>query len=218
MEATLTAEHRDGTGKGVARKLRATGRVPGILYGAGQTPIPIHVSGQDLLHLFHGAGGNSVLVDLTVDGKKHLAIARDIQRDHLRGRYVHVDFMEVHANETFTLSVEIHETGEAPGIKLGGVIEHHLREVEIECLPTNVPAGLVADLSTLEIGDMLRVGDLHPVPGVTVLTDPETLVISVITPAILRTEAELVVSGEEAAAGVEGEAPEEPVAEEGGEG
>ncbi|HEX6844719.1 MAG TPA: 50S ribosomal protein L25, partial [Actinomycetota bacterium] len=206
----------------------ADGRVPGILYGGGQDPIPIHVSGQDLLHLFHQAGGNSVLVDLEVDGKKHLAIAREIQRDHLRGRYVHVDFMEVRADETFTLSVEIHEIGEAAGLKLGGVLEHHLREVEIECLPTNVPEGMVIDLSGMEIGDIRRVGDLIPVEGVTVLTDPEISVVSVITPAALRTEADLLLPGEE---GVEaegeaegeaepGEAPTEAEApaEEGGEG
>jgi len=144
METTLTATLRDGTGKGAARKLRAAGRVPGILYGVGQTPIPFHVAGKDLLHLFHQAGGNSVLVDLDVEGAKHLVIAREIQKDHLRGRYIHVDFMEVRANETFTLSVEIHETGEAPGVKLGGVIEHHLREVEIEGVGTLAGTSLVA--------------------------------------------------------------------------
>lgn len=223
METTLTATRRDGTGKGVARKLRAEGRVPGILYGGGQDPIPFHVSGQDLLHLFHQAGGSSVLVDLEVDGEKHLAIAREIQRDYLHGKYVHVDFMEVRANETFTLSVEIHEIGEASGLKLGGVLEHHLREVEIECLPTNVPEGMVIDLSGMEIGDIRRVGDLLPVEGVTVLTDPEISVVSVITPAALRTEADLALPGEEGAEveeGAEGEAPapEAAEAEEGGEG
>lgn len=221
METTLTATHREGTGKGAARKLRAAGRVPGILYGLGQQPIPFHVAGKDLLHLFHQAGGNSVLVDLEVDGTKHLVIAREIQRDHLHSRYVHVDFMEVRANETFTLSVEIHEIGEAPGVKLGGVIEHHLREVEIECLPTNVPEGVVIDLSTMEIGDIRRVEDLEPLEGVTVLTDPDTPVISVITPAALRTEADLAMPGEEGAEVAEGEIPEGETpapAEEGGEG
>jgi len=224
METTLHAELREGTGKSVTRKLRADGRVPGILYGSGLDPIAFHVAGQDLLHLFHQAGGNSVLVDLEVGGKTHLAIAREIQRDHLHGRYVHVDFMQVRRDETFTLSVEIHEIGEAPGVKLGGVIEHHLREVEIECLPTDVPEGLVADLSNLEIGDMIRVADLQQVKGVTILTDPDTPVISVVTPAALRTEADLTLPGEEAvvpeeaAAEVPAAAPEGEEPQEGGEG
>lgn len=223
METTLHGELREGTGKSVTRKLRAGGRVPGILYGSGLDPIAFHVAGQDLLHLFHQAGGNSVLVDLEVGGKKHLAIAREIQRDHLHGRYVHVDFMQVRRDETFTLSVEIHEIGEAPGVKLGGVIEHHLREVEIECLPTDVPEGLVADLSNLEIGDMIRVGDLHVVEGVTILSDPDTPVISVVTPAALRTETDLTLPGEEAAVPEEAPVAEEPAPDgeepqEGGEG
>jgi large subunit ribosomal protein L25 len=226
METTLTANRRTDAGKGVARKLRAAGRVPGILYGAGVDPTPIDVSAQDLLHLFHGAGGTSILVDLEVDGQVHLALPREVQRDHIRGRYVHVDFLAVRRDRKVTMSVEIRETGDAPGVKEGGVIEHHLREVEIEVMPTDVPEGVTADISGLEIGDMLRVGDIVPPEGVTIITDPETPVISVITPAALRTEADLGLPGEE---GVEGEAAEEeaaeapaaeepPAVEEGGEG
>jgi large subunit ribosomal protein L25 len=226
METTLTATVRDDAGKGVARKLRAQGRVPGILYGAGVESTPIHVSAQDLLHLFHGAGGTSILVDLEVDGTTHLALPREVQRDHIRGRYIHVDFLAVRRDRKVTMSVEVHETGEAAGVKAGGVIEHHLREVEIECMPTDVPEGIEADVSALEIGDMLRVGDIVAPEGVTILTDPDTPVISVITPAALRTEADLGLPGEEAPEGEapaeeEGEAPAEAPAaeaEEGGEG
>jgi len=221
MEATLKAEVRDGTGKGVARKLRAQGRVPGVLYGSGVEPTSIHMSAQDLLHLFHQGAS---LVDLEVAGKTHLVIPRDIQRDHLRGQYVHIDFFAVSRTEKVTLTVEIRETGEAPGVKTGGVIEHHLREVDILCMPGDVPDGIEAVLSGLELGDMLRVSDLIIPGGVEMLTDPNTPVISVVTPAALRTEVDLSVPGEEApeAAAVEAAAPEveaEPApAEEGGEG
>jgi large subunit ribosomal protein L25 len=105
----------------------------------------------------------------------------------------------VRRDEKVKMSIEIHETGDAPGVKTGGVIEHHLREVEIECLPGDVPGQLVADISGLELGDMLRVGDLPAPAGVEILTDPETPVISVVTPAALRTEADLLLPGEEAA-------------------
>jgi large subunit ribosomal protein L25 len=200
MEAILKAELRDPRGKGAARKLRATGRVPGILYGTGVEPTAIHVSGQDLLHLFHGAGGMNVLLDVEVDGKKHLALPREVQRDHIHSRFVHIDLLAVSRTEKVRLSVEVREVGEAVGVKSGGVLEHHLREVEIECLPSNVPDGIEVDVSALEIGDMIHAGELTPPEGVTVLTDADTAVISVITPAALRTEADLTLPGEEAPA------------------
>jgi large subunit ribosomal protein L25 len=199
METTLKAHTRDDRGKGAARKLRAQGLVPGVLYGHGVTPVAITLSGQDLLHFFHANRGNATVVDLDVDGTVHMVIPREIQKDHLHGRYVHIDFLAVRRDEKVKMSIEIHEVGEAAGVKTGGVIEHHLREVEIECLPGDVPEQLEADVSDLELGDMLRVGDL-PVPtGVTFLTDLDTPVISVVTPAALRTEADLLLPGEEAA-------------------
>lgn len=209
MESKLTADVRQDTGKGAARRLRAAGRVPGILYGHGMEPVKLSISGQDLLHLFHTAGGGSTLVDLKVDGATHLVIPREIQRDHLHGRFVHIDFLAVRRDEKITLAVEVHEVGEAPGIRAGGVIEHHLREIEIECLPKDVPETIPADISSLEIGDMLRVGDIPAPSGVVFLTAPDIPVISVITPAALRVEADLTLPGEEA--------PEAPAEEEEGE-
>jgi large subunit ribosomal protein L25 len=211
METVLKATSRDGRGKGPARRLRAEGMVPGVLYGHGVEPVAISLSSQDLLHFFHATHGAAMVVDLEVDGKKHLAIPREIQRDHLRGRYVHIDFLEVRRDEKVKMSVEIHETGEAPGVKTGGVIEHHLREVEIECLPGDVPEQITADVGELELGDMLRLADITPPDGVTFLTDLTTPVISVVTPAALRTEADLLLPGEEAAEVAE--APAEEAAE-----
>jgi large subunit ribosomal protein L25 len=210
METKLKAERREATGKGAGRKLRAAGRVPGVLYGQGIEPTPISVASLDLLHLFHASHGATVLVDLQVDGESHLAIPREVQRDHIRSRFVHVDFLQVSRTETVKLTVEVHEVGEAPGVKAGGVIEHHLREVEIECLPTDVPEGLTADISALEIGDMLRVRDVVAPEGVTILTDGDAPVISIVTPAALRTEVDLTVPGEE---GAEAVAPVEAEAE-----
>jgi large subunit ribosomal protein L25 len=183
-----------------------------VLYGHGEDPITLSVSALDLLHLFHASHGATMLVDLEIDGKAHLAIPREVQRDHIHSRYVHVDFLAVNRDEKVRLTVEVHETGEAPGVKAGGVVEHHLREVEVECLPNDVPEEIVADVGSLEIGDMLRVGDITPPDGVTILTDPEAPVISIITPAALRTEVDLTMPGEE---GVEGAPAEEAeVAEE----
>ena len=227
MESKLKAERREATGKGAARRLRAAGRVPAVLYGHGEEPETLSVSALDLLHLFHASHGATMLVDLEIDGTVHLAIPREVQRDHIHSRFVHVDFLAVNRDERVRLTVEVHQTGEAPGVKAGGVVEHHLREVEVECLPNDVPEDVVADIGALEIGDMLRVGDITPPNGVTILTDPEAPVISIITPAALRTEVDLTMPGEEApeaapeeeaAEEAEAEAPEEEAAEGGGEG
>jgi large subunit ribosomal protein L25 len=156
-----------------------------------------------------------VLIDLQLDGTTHLAIPREVQRDHIRGRFVHIDLLAVRRDEKITLAVEVRETGEARGVREGGVIEHHLRDVEVQCLPTDVPEFIEIDVTPLGIGDMLRVRDIAPPKGIEVLTDPDTALISVIQPAALRTEADLTLPGEEAPA-VEEEAPEAeaPVAEE----
>jgi large subunit ribosomal protein L25 len=210
METKLKAERRDGTGKGVARRLRAAGRVPAVLYGHGEDPVVLSVSALDLLHLFHASHGATMLVDLEIDGKAQLAIPREVQRDHIHSTFVHVDFLAVNRNETVRLTVEVHEVGEAPGVKLGGVIEHHLREVEVECLPNDVPEEIVADIGSLEIGDMLRVGDISAPDGVTILSDPEAPIISIITPAALRTEVDLSTPGAEGAEPEPAEAAEAP--------
>ena len=239
METKLTAERRSDAGKGVARKLRAAGKVPAVLYGQGLDTTPLTVDSRELTHLLHGSAGSNVLVDLIVDGEEHLAIPREIQRDHIHSKWVHVDFLAVSRTQTITVSVPVHETGDAAGVKEGGVVEHHLREVQIECLPQDVPDEIVVDITDVELGDMIHVSDLVLPAGVTILTNPEDAILSVITPALLRVEADLSVPGEEgvevpvaeAAEGeeAEGEAAEgeeggsaegegEPAAEEGGEG
>ena len=208
METTIKAQTRTETGKGPAHRLRASGRVPGVLYGHGADPTPLSVASQDLLHLFHASHGASVLVGLEIDGTVHLAIPREVQRDHIHGRFEHVDFLAVRRDEKVKMSVEIRDVGEAAGVKEGGVLERHLREVEVECLPGDVPEGVDADVSAMNIGDMLRVGDIVAPSGVTILTDPDTPVVSVITPAAMRIEADLSVPGEAPAEVVEAPAPE----------
>jgi large subunit ribosomal protein L25 len=225
METTLHAEPRTETGKGAAHRLRATGRIPAILYGAGVDATPIQVSALDLLHLLHQTGGGSVLVDLRLDGAEYLTIAREIQRDLIHNRFIHIDFMAVNRDEKITVNVELHEVGESVGVHSGGVVEHHLREVELECLPVDVPERIEFDITSMNIGDSIRVGDLTPPPGVTFLTEADIMVLAVVEPAVMDTELDLAVAGEEApeeaveaeaeavAEGEEGEAAEGEAAE-----
>jgi large subunit ribosomal protein L25 len=205
LEQRLRAETRDGAGKGVARKLRAAGRVPAVLYGHDLAPLTLSVDARELYHVLHTAAGANVLVDLLVDGKRHLALPREVQRNHIRGQLVHVDFLVVNRNETISIDVPLREVGESPGVKAGGVVEHHLFELHVECLPSDVPEAIDVDVSGLELGDALRVGDIEPPPGVTILTNPEESVLAVVVPALLRTEAELE-TPEEAAAAASAEA------------
>jgi large subunit ribosomal protein L25 len=221
MEATLQAEPRAGSGKGPARRLRATGRVPATLYGHGVDPTAIHVSAQDLLHLFHQTGGASVLVDLKFDGQEHLTIVREVQRDHIHNRFIHVDFMAVRRDQQIVVNIELHEIGQAAGVNAGGVVEHHLREVEVRCLPVNVPERIEFDITHLGLNTSVRVSDLVPPEGVEILTDPDTMVLAIVEPAVMDTELDLGVAGEEAPeeaaaeveAAAEGEAPEGEAAE-----
>jgi large subunit ribosomal protein L25 len=218
METKLQAEPRAETGKGPARRLRATGRVPATLYGHGVEPTSISVSAQDLLHLFHQTAGASVLVDLKLDGQELLTIVREVQRDHIHNRFIHVDFMAVRRDEKIVVNVELHEIGDSAGVHAGGVIEHHLREVELRCLPANVPERLEFDITNLKLGESVRVGDLVPPEGVEILTDPDTMVLAVVEPAVMDTELDLGVAGEEAPEAAAPEAAEAAEAEEAPEG
>ena len=212
METKLTAERREGRGTGVARKLRAAGRIPAVLYGHDQEATPLSVDAHDMFRVLHTSAGANVLVDLAVGGTEHLVLPREIQRNHIKDTIVHVDFLVVSRTETIQVNVEIIDVGEAPGVKQGGVVDHHLREVVIESFPQDVPEHLEADISGLDLGDVLHVSDLVAPKGVTILTNPEETVLAVIVPAVLRTEADLTIAGEEAPA------PEEPAEEPAGEG
>jgi large subunit ribosomal protein L25 len=202
MEQRLVAETREGTGKGAARKLRAAGRVPAILYGHGMDPLALSVDSRELFHLLHTGAGANVLVDLVVDGTEHLALPRDVQRDHIRGRFVHVDFLAVRRDEKIHVTIPLRIVGESPGVKAGGVLEHHLWELNVECLATDVPEAIDVDISGLEIGSGVRVSDLKVRSGVTILTSPEDSVVAV-------TQPQVAVEEEEAAEAVEGEVAEE---------
>jgi len=226
VEVALQAEARPGTGKGVTRKLRSAGKVPGVLYGRGMDPISLTVDRLALARVFKTDAGRNVLIDLQIDGQTHLTLARELQRDPVRGAVLHVDFLKIARDVAIEVDVPIHIEGDSPGVKEGGVIEHHLWNVRVSCLPTNVPDRLVADVSRTVLGEMLRVSDLIVPEGVTILTEGTEAVLGVVVPQVLKLEEEVpaeaaLAEGEEAAA-AEGEegAPAAEGAEpaEGGEG
>ena len=212
MERKLKATRRETAGKGAARRIRASGQVPGILYGHGMEPVPVSVDGRELYHIMHTDAGSNVLIDLSVDSDTHLTLAREIQRDHVRGQFLHVDFLAVRRDEKITVEVRVELTGESHGVKEGGVVEHHLWEIRVQCLPGDVPERIEGDITKLGIGDSLKVAELAVPPGVELLTEPDETVVSVVPPPILHVEEE-VEEAVEAVEGVEAEAAAEGATE-----
>jgi large subunit ribosomal protein L25 len=215
--SSLTGEQRSGVGKSVARKLRAAGRVPAIYYGRGEQPIALIINAKEVESLIHGASGANVIVDLLVSGAAtadRKALIREIQRDPVVGNILHLDLQHISLTEKITVEVPIELIGIPTGVKDGGgILEHLLREVEVECLPTDIPTQLEADVSMLNIGDSLHVSDLKA-ERVTILTEAGRAIATVVPPTILEevapaegaaAEPELVSGKKEGEEGEEGE-------------
>jgi large subunit ribosomal protein L25 len=217
--SNLNGEQRTGTGKSFVRKLRVAGRIPAIYYGRGEQPISLTVNAKEVETLIHGSAGANVIVDLLVAGAAtadRKALIREIQRDPVQGNILHLDLQHISLTERITVEVPIELIGIPVGVKDGGgILEHVLREVEVECLPTDIPAHLEADVTMLNIGDSLHVSDLKA-ERVTILTEADRPIATVVPPTILE---EAAPAAEEAAAEpelVSGKKEEEPEAAEGG--
>jgi large subunit ribosomal protein L25 len=208
-ELKLQATRRDETGKGAARRSRAAGRVPAVLYGRGMDPVSLEVDRRDFVTALKTDAGMNVLLDIEVDGTNTLALTRELQRDPVRGNLLHADFVKVDRTQAIEVEVPVHVVGEAPGAKEGGILENPLFSVHVRTLPGNVPESVEADVSELNIGDTLRVADLRAPADVEILNDPEIVVASIVAP-ISEEELEAM----EAEAGIEMEAPEAEAAEE----
>jgi large subunit ribosomal protein L25 len=202
----LTIEKREGTGKEVAKRLRRAGRVPAVLYG-GATPVNVTVDPKDIFRLIHGHEGGTQLVQLAfgTSSDKRMAIIRDMQLDPVTEDLVHVDLQEVAMDKPIQVTVPLRHVGDAVGVReTKGILEMILREVQVSCLPGQIPEALTADVSNLAIGDVFTVAQL-PVPeGVRVLTDGGQAVATVAPPL-----AEEVVAAAPAA-GVVAATPAEP--------
>jgi large subunit ribosomal protein L25 len=221
-EYQLAAEPRTDTGKGPARRVRAAGRVPAVLYGHGIAPEHLSVDAREFGQALRSGGANALLQVSIDGGNSHLALAREIQRNPVRGTYTHIDFQVVRRGEKVTVLVPVRLTGSAPGVVQGGILDQDLHQLNVEAEVTAVPEAIEADVSELEIGDVLRVSQLSVPSGATVLDDAEASVVSVIAPTVEPVEEEEEAAEvEEGAAAAEaaegGEAAEGPQGAEGGE-
>jgi large subunit ribosomal protein L25 len=182
---TITVEKREEVGKGAARSLRRENMIPAVLYRAGDSLL-IKFSKKDLSRFINATAGEQVMVNLQFgDGSSRLALIKDYQVDPAQGELLHADFFEVSLTEEVKVTVHITMVGEPIGVRRdAGILQHLLREIEVECLPDRIPGHIEVDISGLEIGQSIRVGDLKLGEGIKVLTDPDVVIVNVIAPVV----------------------------------
>lgn len=213
-QVSLVAERRPGSGKGEARALRRNGRVPAVTYGTDIEATPVSVDALELLHALSTDAGENAIIQLTVDGKQHLAMAREIHRHPVKRHVLHLDFVTIRADQKVQVDVPIHVLGEVDG----GVVNQTLNTLAIEVLPMDVPDQITVDVAGMEIGDVLRAGDIALPDGVELLEDPERTAVSIAVPEEVPSDEEAAEEGEVAAEAADEEATEAPAAaDEGGE-
>jgi large subunit ribosomal protein L25 len=214
-QKTLNAESRARLGKGESGRLKRRGRIPAVIYGH-QEPLAVSIDAHEFDTKFHHIS-ESTIIRLAVGGQEREVLIRDFQEDAVGGQVTHIDFYEVDKNRSLRTNVRVELTGAPVGVKEGGLLEHFVHEVEVECLPASLPEKILLDVNELRLGKSLHVRELPPVEGVRFLNSPEQVVCAVVHK---RVEVEAPVAaavpaeGEEAAAAAEGEEGAETPAEE----
>jgi large subunit ribosomal protein L25 len=193
----MTAEIREGVGKGKARKLRARGLIPAIFYGPRTKTIPLVINAKELAKTLQTEAGENVLIDLDIQrgsqSERKVVMVKDVQSNPLQGTTLHADFYEVAMDEMVTIEIPIHLVGKPEGTKMGGILEQVRRAIEIQCLPGDIPKGVDVDVSGLKIGDSIHVQDIHVEKG-KILSDTNFTIATVVPPVVEEKKVEEVVT------------------------
>lgn len=217
ISVTLEAETRATRGKGPARQMRLAGRIPATLYGARQQAISLSLDPKAVGRILHSESGHNTIFNLAVAGGETTAVmVVDWQREPLQGRLLHVDLKRIAMDQAIRVRIPVHTQGEAVGVKTqGGILELVTREIEIECLPSDIPEQVLVDVANLSIGQNLRVSDLQVGANRRVLTEAERVVVHVIAvkEVVEPTPAEAAATPAEPEVIKKGKAEEEPGAE-----
>ena len=207
----LSATSRTEKGKGVAKRLRSEGKLPAVVYGHKTDPIALTIDSKQLLKLIVEGKSEHKLFGLSIEGNgkpiEKIVMIKELQIHPLKRNFLHVDFFEVAMDEEITLSLVIKLVGEAPGVEMGGMLQQVRREIEIKCLPSQIPDTVEIDVSALNIGDSVHLNDIQLPEGIKVLDDADLTIATVLAPVV-----EKEVAPEE----VEGELAEEAAADEAG--
>lgn len=232
MKFDLAAETRTDSGKGAARQLRRKGRVPAVLYGQGECVL-LTLEPESLREILRAHAGSTALITVKIAGAAskgtRIALLRDYQLDPVSGDVLHADLFEVLMNKAIRVKVPVSVIGGQPaGVKEGGILQHNMRDIHVECLPSALPDSISVDASALAIGQGIHVKELLPVAGVRFMDDPDQMVVSVAIPmseakleALLTSaattgegkEPEVIAKGKEAAAAAEAAAGATPAGE-----
>ena len=201
MEARLEAVKREGRGKNEARRLRVEGRIPAVVYGTRKEAklpegVPVAVDPKEVLRILHSESGANTLITLKLDGSESRVMVKEYQLDPVSHRLLHADFYQLAMDRAITVTVPFLIKGEPRGVKLqGGILDFVTREIEVQCLPTDIPEHIDIDASELMLHQSVRVKDLPQDPKWKALSDPETMIVHIVLPKV-----------EEAPAAAEGEA------------
>jgi large subunit ribosomal protein L25 len=188
MEATLDVSKRDGRGKNEARRLRAAGRIPAVVYGArrdGGAPqgVPVAVDPKALLRILHSESGANTLISLTLDGQESRVMVKEYQLDPITHQLLHADFYQLAMDKAITVTVPVLVKGEPKGVKQqGGLLDFVTRELQVQCLPTDIPEHIAVDVSELMLHQAIRLKDVPENPKWKPLNDPETMIVHVVMP------------------------------------
>ena len=196
-QLTVQAEERQKTGKGANRRLRMQGKLPAVLYGQGLETLSVSVNAQDVDLILHSEAGHNTIFQLQVSGNFTTVLIKDYQLDPVKGSLLHADFQAVALDQKMTFAVPVQVVGTAPGVIAGGILDQVLREIEVECLPTEVPDHIPLDVTELEIGDSVRVEALQlDSPNISLLSAPDLVILSILPPHV-EEEVEEIVEEEE---------------------
>jgi len=192
----LKVETREGSGKRIAKDLRNKKLIPAVVYKDGKDALKLQLAAKDLAEILHTKAGENVIVTLKISGsegktKDKTAVIKEIQREPIKSGILHVDFNEILLTEVLEVGVPLSAHGEPEGKKDGGTLEHIMWELQVECLPTDIPEKIEIDVSKLKIGDAVYVKDILVPKGVKVLTDQELIAMIVKPPKVEVPEEEV---------------------------
>lgn len=203
-QVELSAEVREQLGKGPVRRLKREGLIPSVLYGPKTRPIPLTLNYKEIREILSKAAGTNVLISLRIGQGDQVDVKtvmiKEYQLDSIRSVLIHADLYEVSMDEKITIMVSINIEGKAPGVELGGSLSQVNREVEVECLPMDIPNKIDVDISNLDLGDSVHVSDLVVKEGVEILTDQKTALVTIVAPMaeeVAVTEEEVEVEAKE---------------------
>ncbi|MEZ5357869.1 MAG: 50S ribosomal protein L25 [Candidatus Zixiibacteriota bacterium] len=207
-ELSLKVEKRDGTGKGPNRRLRSEGLVPAIVYGPDSEPIAIKVNYRDLYRSMHGVS-LSTIINLDIEGAdSRKVLIRDLQKDPVTGELLHIDFHHISMDKPIIATVPVHTVGIPDGVKnFGGIVSMVRREIEVSCLPADIPEEVVLNIEALGVGDSMHVSDIV-LENVEILTNPKRTIVTIAAPTVVKEKTVAEGAEGEAAEGAEGEAKE----------